>query len=103
MEHLESTTGALFPRLAMRQAGLDWAKDVTVVLSGNHLQVLRDLLAHKWEAGGTYSGVISSAVTQGVDVSALRQVAVTGRSPQDAVVAGAGVPAAEATKLVPST
>ena len=93
---LESTTGALFPRLAMQKAGLDWSKDVTVVLSGNHLQVLRDLLAHKCEAGGTYSGVFASAVTQGVDVSVLRQVAVTGRSPQDAVVAGPGVPKAEA-------
>jgi eukaryotic-like serine/threonine-protein kinase len=92
---LESTTGALFPRLAMQKAGLDWEKDVTVVLSGNHLQVLRDLLAHKCEAGATYSGAFASAVTQGVDVSSLRQVAVTGRSPQDAVVAGAGVPKTE--------
>jgi len=96
---LESTTGALFPRLAMQKVGLDWSKDVTVVLSGNHLQVLRDLLEHKCEAGGTYSGVFASAVTQGVDVSVLRQVAVTGRSPQDAVVAGAGVPKAEAELL----
>jgi serine/threonine-protein kinase len=96
---LESTTGALFPRQAMRKAGLDWAKDVTVVMSGNHLQVLRDLLAHKCDAGGTYSGVLVSAVTQGVDVAALRQVAVTGRSPQDAVVAGPGVPKAEAEAL----
>ena len=96
---LESTTGALFPRLAMQKAGLDWEKDITVVLSGNHLQVLRDLLEHKCEAGGTYSGAFASAVTQGVDVTSLRQVAVTGRSPQDAMVAGAGVPKAEIEAL----
>ena len=96
---LESTTGALFPRQALRRAGLDWAKDITVVVSGNHLQVLRDLVAHKCDAGGTYSSILVSAVTQGVDVAALRQVAVTGRSPQDAVVAGAGVPKEQADAL----
>lgn len=97
--NLQSTTGALFPRLAMQKAGLDWSKDVTLVVSGNHLQVLRDLLAHRCDVGGTYSGAFASAVTQGVDVSALRQVAVTGRSPQDAIVAGAGVSKAEAELL----
>ncbi len=96
---LQSTTGALFPRLAMQKAGLDWSKDVTVIVSGNHLQVLRDLLAHKCEAGGTYSGMFASAVTQGVDVASLRQVAVTGRSPHDAIVAGAGVSTQEVELL----
>ena len=56
-------------------------------------------MAHKCDAGGTYSSILVSAVTQGLDVAALRQVAVTGRSPQDAVVAGAGVPKAQAEVL----
>ncbi|MDP3238306.1 MAG: PhnD/SsuA/transferrin family substrate-binding protein [Myxococcales bacterium] len=95
----ESTTGLLYPRMAARKAGLDWAKDVTVVKSGNHLQVLRDLADKRCQAGGTYSGVFVNAVTQGIDVSLLRQIAITGRSPQDTIVAGPGVPAAEREAL----
>lgn len=91
----DSTTGLLFPRMAARKAGLDWAKDVTVVKSGNHLQVLRDLASKRCQAGGTYSGAFVNAVTQGIDVSTMRQVAITGRSPQDTIVAGPLVPAAE--------
>ena len=84
----QSTTGLLLPRYAARRAGVDWEKEVTVVHSGNHLQVLRDLAARKCEAGGTYQGAFVNAVTQGVDVSMLRQIAITGRSPQDTLVAG---------------
>ncbi len=95
----DSTTGLLFPRFAARKAGLDWARDITVVKSGNHLQVLRDLAAGKCEAGGTYQGAFVNAVTLGVDVSRLRQIAITGRSPQDTVVAGPGVSPADATAM----
>ncbi|MBE2250500.1 MAG: PhnD/SsuA/transferrin family substrate-binding protein, partial [Myxococcus sp.] len=95
----DSTTGMLFPRLAVRKAGLDWAQDITVVKSGNHLQVLRDLAERRCQAGGTYSGAFVNAVTQGVNVASLRQIAITGRSPQDAIVAGPGVPAEERAQL----
>ncbi len=83
-----STTGALLPKLALKKAGLDWGRDVTIVTSGNHLQVLRDILSHRCDAGGTYSTVFTSAVTQGVNVAGLRQLAITGRAPQDAMVLG---------------
>jgi phosphonate transport system substrate-binding protein len=92
----ESTTGMLFPRIAARKAGLDFDKDLTVVFSGNHLQVLRDVLAGRCQAGATYSGALLNAVTQGVEVSGLRQLALTGHSPQDAIVAGPEVPKARA-------
>ncbi|MBM4780410.1 MAG: phosphate/phosphite/phosphonate ABC transporter substrate-binding protein [Archangiaceae bacterium] len=95
----DSTTGLLFPRMAARKAGLDWEKDVTVVKSGNHLQVLRDLASKRCQAGGTYSGAFVNAVTQGIDVSQLRQIAITGRSPQDTIVAGPGAPAKEVDAL----
>ncbi|MBL8918381.1 MAG: PhnD/SsuA/transferrin family substrate-binding protein [Myxococcaceae bacterium] len=95
----DSTTGNLFPRMAARRAGLDWGKDVTVVKSGNHLQVLRDLASRRCAAGGTYSGAFVNAVTQGIDVSTLRQIAITGRSPQDTIVAGPGVAEAELPSL----
>lgn len=96
----ESTTGLLFPRAAARKAGLDWEKDVTVVFSGNHLQVLRDVLAGRCQAGATYSGALLNAVTQGVEVSGLRQVALTGHSPQDAIVAGPAVPPEARAKVL---
>ncbi|MER2560902.1 MAG: PhnD/SsuA/transferrin family substrate-binding protein [Myxococcaceae bacterium] len=95
----DSTTGLLFPRMAARKAGLDWEKDVTVVKSGNHLQVLRDLANKRCQAGGTYSGAFVNAVTQGIDVSQLRQIAITGRSPQDSIVAGPTVPAADVAAM----
>lgn len=95
----DSTTGSLFPRMAARKAGLDWAKDLTVVKSGNHLQVLRDITSGKCAAGGTYSGAFVNAVTQGIDVSILQQIAITGRSPQDTIVAGPQVPASEVAAM----
>lgn len=97
---LESTTGMLFPQAAARKAGLDWAKDITIVSSGNHLQVLRDVLAGRCLAGATYSAALLNAVTQGVDATGLRQVALTGHAPQDSIVAGPKVPPAEAAALL---
>ncbi len=95
----DSTTGLLFPRMAARKAGLDWAKDVTVVKSGNHLQVLRDLASKRCQAGGTSSGAFLNAVSQGIEVSTLRQIAITGRSQQDTIVAGPGVSKVELEAL----
>jgi phosphate/phosphite/phosphonate ABC transporter binding protein len=96
----ESTTGMLFPQVAARKAGLDWAKDVTVVLSGNHLQVLRDVTQGRCHAGATYSAALLNAATQGVESSGLRQVAITGRAPQDSIVAGPVVTPQEAEALL---
>jgi ABC-type phosphate/phosphonate transport system substrate-binding protein len=92
----ESTTGMLFPRVAARKAGLDLMKDVTIVVSGNHLTVLRDLSTGRCLAGATYSAVLLTAATQGIDVAGLRQVAITGHAPQDSIVAGPKVTPEEA-------
>jgi phosphonate transport system substrate-binding protein len=97
---LESTTGMLFPRVAAQKAGLDWERDVTVVVSGNHLQVLRDLVSGRCQAGATYSAALLNAVTQGVDVTGLRQVAITGHAPQDSISAGPGVAPPLAAQLL---
>ncbi|MBL8911469.1 MAG: PhnD/SsuA/transferrin family substrate-binding protein, partial [Archangium sp.] len=97
---LESTTGMLFPQVAAKKAGLEWEKDVTVVVSGNHLQVLRDVTAGKCTAGATYSAALLNAVTQGVEAIGLRQVAITGHSPQDSIVAGPGVSERDGAKLL---
>ena len=95
----ESTTGMLFPRVAAREEGLELDRDVTVHVSGNHLQVLRDVLRGTCQAGATYSVALLNAVTQGVDVTGLRQVAITGHAPQDSIVAGPGVPQPVAAQL----
>jgi ABC-type phosphate/phosphonate transport system substrate-binding protein len=48
---------------------------------------MRDLKERKCDAGGTYSGAFISAVTQGVNPASLRQLAITGRAPQDTIAA----------------
>jgi phosphonate transport system substrate-binding protein len=86
-----STTGWILVRRALRKAGLDPDVDVKIHKSGNHLQLLRDIESGVCEAGGTYSAAYVGADNQGVNVARLRQIALTGRSPQDALVAGPGV------------
>jgi ABC-type phosphate/phosphonate transport system substrate-binding protein len=63
--------------------------------SGDHLQVLRDLLGGACDVGATFSGAYLAAGAAGVAVGRLRVLAVTGRSPQDAICAGPGATAAE--------
>lgn len=84
-----STTGYMQPRHALRQAGIDPDKDLAGThRSGDHLQLLRDLNAGMCDLGGTYSGNYHSAAQKGISVSRLRVITITGRSPQDAIVAG---------------
>ncbi|OGQ13763.1 MAG: hypothetical protein A2138_14700 [Deltaproteobacteria bacterium RBG_16_71_12] len=84
----KSTTGYAFPRAALRKVGIDPDRDVISHISGNHIAVLRDLAAGVCEAGAVYSGGYLAADRAGVPVQRLRQLAMTGRSPQDTVCAG---------------
>lgn len=91
-----STTGYRLPRSALRKAGVDPDKDLSAsVRSGNHLQVLKDLLAGKCDVGGVYSGVYQTAPTSGVQTARLRVLGVTGRVPQDSITAGPRTPEAD--------
>ncbi len=83
----KSTTGYILPRARLREAGLDPDVDVKSHISGNHTQVLRDLTAGLCEAGATYSGGYLAADRAGVPVGRARVLLLTGRSPQDMVVA----------------
>ncbi|MBI4950479.1 MAG: PhnD/SsuA/transferrin family substrate-binding protein [Myxococcales bacterium] len=94
-----STTGYLLPRIWMRQAGLDPDKDVTAVVSGDHLAAMRDLGAGKCDAAAVYSGAYLTASKDGIAVGRLRVMAITGHVPQDAMVAAPGLPAAEVKRL----
>jgi phosphate/phosphite/phosphonate ABC transporter binding protein len=94
-----STTGYVLPRKAMRQAGLDPDKDLVSHISGTHTQVLRDIVDGVCEAGATYSGGYLAADRAGIPVARLRQLAMTGRTPQDAICATASLSPADRKKV----
>jgi ABC-type phosphate/phosphonate transport system substrate-binding protein len=84
----KSTTGYFLARRAMREAGLDPDVDVKAHYSGNHTQVLEDLTTGVCDAGATYSGGYLAADRAGIPVGRTHQLTLTGRSPQDMIVAG---------------
>jgi len=83
-----SNTGYKLPRKFITQAGLDPDKDFTGYTSGDHQQVLRDLIAGICAVGGTYSGNYNTADQRDVPVAQLRILGMTGSTPHDAIVAG---------------
>ncbi len=89
----DSTTGNQLPRAYIRHQGFEPDKFIgSVHWSGEHLQVLRDLLAGKCDAGATYSGALLPADDLDIKVSMIRTLAITGNVPQDVFVAGPNVP-----------
>jgi len=84
----ESTSGYLLPRHYLRQHGLnpDGLFKATRY-SGNHLRVLKDIIAGRCDAGAVYSGALLSAQSLGVPSSRLRMLAVTGQIPYDVICA----------------
>ncbi len=83
----KSTTGWLLPRAKFRQAGMNPDTDVVIHMSGNHTQVLKDIASGVCAGGATYSGAYLAADRAGIALGKVRQLMVTGRSPQDMVVA----------------
>ena len=95
----KSTTGYLLARATLREAGLNPDVDIIAHLSGNHTQVLKDLTAGVCDAGATYSGGYLAADRAGIPVGQARVLMITGRSPQDMVVAGPTTSPADAALL----
>ncbi|MCB9688902.1 MAG: PhnD/SsuA/transferrin family substrate-binding protein [Alphaproteobacteria bacterium] len=85
-----SSTGWRLPRTAIEQAGLVMDQDVKVHASGNHQQVLIDLLDGVCDVGATYSNNFNSADQRGIAIARLRILAMTGTAPHDAFVSGKG-------------
>ena len=83
-----STTSYVLPRAHLRKNGVDPDKDMNAHVSGNHLQVVRDILAKTCDVGAIYTGAFQSAEAAGVDVAALRMLGIAGRTPHDALVVG---------------
>ncbi|MEZ4319798.1 MAG: PhnD/SsuA/transferrin family substrate-binding protein [Myxococcota bacterium] len=83
-----SSTGYKLPRRYLREKGLDPDKDFQVHFSGNHQQVLLDVIDGTCDVGGTYAGNYSTATQAGIPVARLRiLVPRTGSTPHDGWVA----------------
>ena len=94
-----STTGFLLPRIWLRKAGLTPDKDVQPVISGDHIAAMRDLAANKCDAAAVYSGAYLTARQEGIAVGRLRVLGITGRVPQDALVATPHMAPADLARL----
>jgi len=83
-----STTGNFFPRSYLRDQGFEPDEFIGAVhWSGDHLQVLRDLVAGDCDAAATYSGSYFTAHAHGVPVGKIRQLAITGHTPSETITA----------------
>jgi phosphate/phosphite/phosphonate ABC transporter binding protein len=83
-----STSGAFLPKMFIAQRGFDPDRFIGAVhWSGDHFQVLRDLIADKCDAAALFSGAWINADRQNIPISQLRMLAVTGFSPQDTICA----------------
>ena len=88
-----STTGNFLPRAYIRRHGHEPEEFMgEVIWSGDHIQVMRDLIAGKCEVGATYSGAFISADKLGIPIGQIRTFAITGNVPQDVICAGPHVP-----------
>lgn len=95
-----STTGYLLPRLHLRKKGFDPDKFIGKIhWSGDHLQVMRDLVTRKCDAAATYSGAFLSGSLVDVPTGQIRTLASTGTVPQDAIVAGPNVSDADKKRM----
>jgi phosphonate transport system substrate-binding protein len=90
----ESTSGHLLVRDYLRRQGMDPDHVFSSVrFSGNHLAVVRDLLAGRCDVGALYGGAQLNATQQGLPTSRLRVVVVTGQLPFDVLCAAPSLPA----------
>ncbi len=95
-----STTGYMLPRAWLKQQGLHPEKDFSkVVMSGNHMHLIRDLSLGMCDVGGTFRDALDRARVAEVDVAALRVMAITGRTPHDAICAGPAAKPEEITRM----
>jgi phosphonate transport system substrate-binding protein len=85
----QSTTGYMLPRAALRNAGIDPDRDMQrpAVVSGNHLQLIQDIIDHKCDIGGTFTAAYMTADVAGVNAAMTRVFEITGRTPHDAISA----------------
>ena len=81
----KSNTGYRLPRQYVMDSGLDPDRDFVGRISGDHEQVLRDVLAGACRVGATFSGNYVTADQRGIPVARLKVLALTGSVPHDSV------------------
>ncbi len=87
-----STTGNFLPRVYIRRQGWRPERFIgEVQWSGNHLQVMRDLVDDHCDVAATYSGAFVAAGEHGIPVGQFRTLAITGHSPSDTITARPGL------------
>jgi phosphate/phosphite/phosphonate ABC transporter binding protein len=95
-----STTGYILPRATLRRHGIDPDRDMkNAHVSGNHLQMMRDLMAGQCDVGGTFTAAYTTAEAAGVPVAQLRVLAITGRTPHDSICAAPDTPSGLESKM----
>jgi phosphate/phosphite/phosphonate ABC transporter binding protein len=94
-----SNTGYALPRAWLKTQGLDPDSDLAPHMSGNHQQVLRDVLAGRCDVGATFSGNWLTSDQRGIATAQLRILAITGSSAHDGIVSGPGLGEADTRAL----
>jgi phosphate/phosphite/phosphonate ABC transporter binding protein len=90
----ESTSGYLLPRHFFIRTGVNPDRLFgSTRFSGNHVKVMRDVIAGRCDAGAVYSGALLSAHSLGVPSSRLRMLLITGQVPYDVICASPKLPA----------
>jgi phosphate/phosphite/phosphonate ABC transporter binding protein len=96
----KSTTSFILPRAALRAAGIDPDRELAQAhVSGNHVQLLRDLAAGKCAFAGTFLDNFMNARAKGVNTAQLKLIAKTGRTPHDGICAGPSATQEQIDKL----
>ena len=85
-----STTGYFLPRTWLREQGVDPDTDLQAppVISGNHHNLIRDVIDRRCDLGGSFMAAYKSAEEAGVNSAVARVFGITGRTPHDSIIAG---------------
>jgi serine/threonine-protein kinase len=83
-----STTSYVLARAFLVKNQINPDTEMSAHISGNHLQVIRDILAEKCDVGAIYTGAYLAAQTEDIDVASVRVLGVAGRTPHDAFCVG---------------
>ena len=95
-----STSGYLLPRQFLRSKGLDPETTFSEVrFSGSHVEVMRDVIDGRCDAGAIFSGAFVSSRSLDVPSSKLRILAIAGQTPRGVVVASPAMKAADKRAL----
>jgi len=89
-----STSGYLYPRAVLRDAGLDPDRDFSATrFNSDHLQTLSALHSGACDAAAVFSTIWHEAGEHGMPPQQFRPIATTARIPDDAYVLAAGLDA----------